>query len=108
MVKYDNITTSVARIVERDHWRFAWMQAMLILDNSASSLLTALGHKKLDDRLMLTPISNLFIAPSCIVIPSFKPYMIISFDYKMDYDCEIIKVSEGCTTTHFKEKISLS
>jgi len=51
-------------------------------------------------------ISNLFICPEALKPDYNKPYIIISFDYKIFLDRQIIY--EGYLTTTFKQKISLN
>ncbi len=98
MIKSDNITAGMARSFEIQDERFQQMQHLLLLEplrNTASSLLRYFGHAGLEDRLKLVPIVSVFIPPECmIVVPRFKHYIWLSYDYAPD------------CTTHFKELIS--
>jgi len=102
----ENITKSMARISERSSERFASMQSMLLWRYSANEIL---GGSLLPDFMELTPISKVMIAPKELVIPDFKPYMIVAFNYEpAHHPCVIVKIPERYTTTQFYEKISLS
>ena len=95
MTKYDNITLGMAYSWNRQEERFKLMQTMLVFRNIATSMLQCFGHSELRDHLELTPITSVMIAPEAILLPKFKPYLLIGFDYNK-------------TTTHFRELISLN
>jgi len=88
----------MARSFEIQDERFKQMQHILALEplrNEASSLLRYFGHPGLEDRLKLVPIISVYIPPEhLIVVPRFKHYIWVSFDYAPD------------CTTHFRELIS--
>ncbi len=54
-------------------------------------------------------MGNYFIAPKqVIVVPRFKGFIWISYDYNRGYDYGTVRVSERITTSHFRELYSLN
>lgn len=100
-----DITFSFSRIPFRDHSRFASMQNMVLFRNEANAIIGELYE--IPDNLQFATIISIYIAPEFIKTDTFKPYILIAFDYIRGHDLRaVVKVSQRTSTAHFKELVS--